>query len=99
MSTRGVLVMDMQLRVQGSIFKLLATIVVLGISSAYAPKAANPAGLCDPDPEHIWNRVYRQFYVRVAQNGQEFGYDTLDPLLWEQTEFLFQPATYTQTLA
>jgi len=35
----------------------------------------------DPDPEHPWNRVFGQFYRRIAKDGKEYGMDELDPLL------------------
>ncbi len=36
--------------------------------------------LYDPDPNHVWNRLYRTFYRR-ERDGHEYGYDELDPLL------------------
>ena len=35
----------------------------------------------DPDPEHLWNRLFRQFFARTASTGSEYGWDSLDPLL------------------
>jgi hypothetical protein len=45
-------------------------------------------GVYDPDPAHVWNRVYRSLYSRVARDGREYGRDALDPLLWDSTEHL-----------
>jgi hypothetical protein len=45
--------------------------------------------LYDPDPNHIWNRLYRSLYLRSARDGQEYGYDELDPLFWDNTKYLF----------
>lgn len=42
----------------------------------------------DPDPEHPWNRVFRQLYQRTAADGEEYGADELDPLLWFDTTHL-----------
>jgi len=36
----------------------------------------------DADPDHLWNRVFRQLYRRTAQDGTEYGSEELDPLLW-----------------
>lgn len=44
--------------------------------------------LYDPNPDHIWNRLYRAFFIRVAREGREYGYDELDPLLWSETKYL-----------
>jgi hypothetical protein len=49
--------------------------------------------LYNPDANHIWNRLYRSLYRRVGVDGQEYGYDELDPLLWYSTKYLLnQPA-------
>src|ERR1700751_5380466 len=40
------------------------------------------------DPDHIWNRLFRLFYVRRARNGDRYGGDELDPYLWERTKYL-----------
>ena len=44
--------------------------------------------LYTPDPNHLWNRLYRVLYRREAAGGKEYGYDELDPLLWAQTKYL-----------
>jgi hypothetical protein len=52
----------------------------------------------DPDPDHLWNRVFRQFYRRVALNGEEYGSDELDPLLWQDTTYLLDGVSYQQAV-
>jgi hypothetical protein len=47
----------------------------------------------DPDPDHIWNRVFRQFYSRTAIDGKEYGLGELDPLLWPDTTYLLSGAS------
>ncbi len=42
--------------------------------------------LYDRNPDHVWNRLYRSFYGRAAADGREYGYDELDPLLWDSTK-------------
>lgn len=82
--------------------------IVLAHRSAAAPLADPVApqisktterGVYDPRPDHIWNRVYRQFFVRVAGNGQEFGYDTIDPLLWPSTRYLISGQSQQQAVS
>ena len=46
--------------------------------------------LYDPDPNHLWNRLYRSLYRRVTPDGKEYGYDELDPLLWTGTTYLLK---------
>jgi hypothetical protein len=55
---------------------------------AIAPWAA--ADLYSTHPSHIWNRLFRLFYVRAASNGHLYGGDELDPYLWQQTRYLLE---------
>src|ERR1700674_5099696 len=48
--------------------------------------------------DHPWNRLYRLFYVRVAQNGHRYGGDELDPFLWPETEYLLSGASHYNAL-
>ena len=52
----------------------------------------------DADPEHPWNRVFRQLYRRVAADGREYGWDELDPLLWFDTDYLLEGDSHRQVL-
>ena len=51
-----------------------------------------------PDPDHIWNRVFRQFYSRTAADGREYGLGELDPLLWFDTTYLLNGASHEQAI-
>lgn len=53
----------------------------------------------DPDPDHIWNRVFRQLYQRTDINGEEYGAEELDPLLWFDTTHLLEGDSHRQALA
>jgi hypothetical protein len=55
--------------------------------------------LYDPDPNHIWNRLYRTLYRRESRDGHEYGYDELDPLLWVTTKYLLTDPANRQALA
>jgi hypothetical protein len=50
--------------------------------------AAESWRLYDPDPNHVWNRLYRSLFGRMGRDGREYGYDELEPLLWSQTKYL-----------
>jgi hypothetical protein len=54
--------------------------------------------LYDSDPNHIWNRLYRSLYMRAARDGQEYGYDELDPLFWYDTKYLFSGPANQQAI-
>jgi hypothetical protein len=49
---------------------------------------STPQTVYDSNPDHLWNRLHRAFYVRMARNGEEYGHDELDPLLWSETKHL-----------
>ena len=53
----------------------------------------------DADPDHIWNRVFRQLYQRTTQDGTEYGSEELDPLLWWDTTFLLEDDSHQQAIA
>ena len=52
--------------------------------------AARPVNVSvyDPDPQHLWNRIYSSLYVRVGQDGKAYARDELDPLLWPGSKYL-----------
>jgi hypothetical protein len=50
------------------------------------------------DPDHIWNRLFRLFYVRHARDGQQYGGDEVDPYLWWQTKFLLSGSSHDEAL-
>lgn len=52
----------------------------------------------DPNPEHIWNRLYRSLYSRIDRDGREYGSDELDPLLWPATTHLLRGPSYHQVI-
>lgn len=51
-----------------------------------------------PDPEHPWNRLFRQFFRRTAEDGREYGSNELDPLLWFDTTYLLDGASHQQAI-
>jgi len=63
------------------------------------PISENPSwNVYAPDPDHIWNRVFRQFYSRTAADGREYGLGELDPLLWPDTTYLLNGASHEQAI-
>ena len=47
----------------------------------------------DENPSHIWNRLYAALRVREDSQGNKYGEDSLDPMLWRETEHLLsQPS-------
>jgi hypothetical protein len=62
-----------------------------------APFTGDQWSIYHPDPQHLWNRIFRLFFRRTAGNGQEVGWDALDPLLWPDTTL--ETTTYQQAVA
>jgi hypothetical protein len=52
----------------------------------------------DPDPNHIWNRTYSCLFVRQSIEGEEYGNDALDPLLWSSTHHLLDGDSHRRAL-
>ena len=75
---------------------LLATTAV-GISQV-ATRQADGGGLYDANPNHLWNRIHRHFFVRVRV-GEEHGFDRVDPLLWTETLHLVAGPSHEKALA
>ena len=70
-----------------------ATFLTIGsaASSGQKPTASvQRNSLYDANPNHLWNRIHERFHVRTASNGSEYGFDTVDPLLWRETRHLLQ---------
>ena len=52
----------------------------------------------DADPDHLWNRVFRQLYRRTAEDGTEYGSEELDPLLWWDTTYLLEADSHQKAI-
>lgn len=47
----------------------------------------------DENPSHIWNRLYAALRVREDSEGKGYSEDSLDPMLWRESEHLLaQPS-------
>ena len=55
-------------------------------------------GIYAPDPDHIWNRLFRLFYMRHARDGRQYGGDELDPYLWVDTKYLLSGPSRDEAL-
>ena len=57
----------------------LFAILIMGLSCAGAlATEAAPSSIYDPNPEHLWNRLYRAVAMR-AQDGTQYGADNSEP--------------------
>jgi hypothetical protein len=63
------------------------------------PQSAPPtAAIYASDPDQIWDRLFRLFYVRHTSDGQQYGGDELDPYLWGQTKYLLSGSSHDEAL-
>src|ERR1700758_2792541 len=67
---------------------------VKGNAQSQPPSAPSPQAIYASDPDHIWNRLFRLFYVRHARDGQQYGGNELDPYLWWQTKYLLRGSSH-----
>jgi hypothetical protein len=74
------------------------TIGGVAASVQVAPVSEHRAGLYDSNPNQLWNRIHAQFHVRIAPDGSEFGFDTVDPLLWRETRHLLIGRSYASAV-
>ena len=51
-----------------------------------------------PDPDHMWNRLFRLFSVRQAPDGRQYGGEELDPYLWRETKYLVRGSSHDEAL-
>ena len=64
------------------------------------PGPSAKASLFHPNSNHLWNRLHATLFVRVDKAGQEYGHDSVDPLLWPGTaEFLLRGKSHEEVVA
>jgi hypothetical protein len=74
------------------------TTTTVQVNTAYPTAERTTWSVYDPDADHLWNRVFRQLYQRVAANGEEYGSYELDPLLWPDTTYLLDGQSYQKAV-
>jgi hypothetical protein len=83
---------------------VVAAVFVLCLPLAFWELAASPShpepstSIYDPNPSHIWNRLYAALLIREDRHGTQFGADSLDPLLWPETEQLLAAPSHERAL-
>src|SRR5262245_54643298 len=80
---------------------LIIAPIVLGIrysSQSDRPPQTEPHTIYDSDPTHLWNRLHHALYVRTTLNGEAYGHDELDPLLWGETKHLLVGPSHQQAI-
>jgi hypothetical protein len=62
-------------------------------------RAAERTALFTPDSRSVVNRLYLRLHTRTAPDGVEYGFDSLDPLLWGETKYLIEGGSHREALA
>ena len=57
-------------------------------SAADRRSQASISPIYDPNPDHIWNRVYAALMIRTGPDGKSYGFDRMEPLLWRESDSL-----------
>lgn len=52
----------------------------------------------DSSPAHLWNRLYAVLLIRQDRHGRLYGNDSLDPLLWLESEHLLAEPSHQRAL-
>jgi hypothetical protein len=86
---------------------LIAVIFLIG-APMMLPEMAIPAAACesaekaaafyDPNPAHIWNRLYAALLVREDSHVGQYDADSLDPPLWLESEYLLAGPSHARAL-
>ncbi len=68
--------------------------------AAPPPQSVVPgkSSIYDADPDHLWNRLHRAFWIRTGPDGKEYGHDRLDPYLWQETKHLLHGESHKQAI-
>ena len=80
-----------------SVVLIVMLVTFCGISAS--PSHPEPStAIYDSSPSHLWNRLYAALLIREDQHGPQFGTDSLDPLLWLETEHLLAEPSHDRAL-
>jgi hypothetical protein len=77
---------------------LIALAVTFSKVTASPARPEIPTTIYDPNPSHIWNRLYAALLIREDRHGTQVGADSLDPPLWPETEHLLAGSSHQQAL-
>lgn len=69
-------------------FGLVALTLSAGLAQPPARAPAAGTTLYHTDPKHPWNRLHETLFVRVGPDGVTYGQDRLEPLLWNESNYL-----------
>jgi hypothetical protein len=74
------------------------TLWEMAVPAALSESTGGAVVLYDPNPAHIWNRLYDALLIREDPAGSKYGEDSLDPLLWLNSEHLLAQPSHQRAL-
>jgi hypothetical protein len=74
------------------------TLPEVAILAAASKSAGKAPALYDPNPAHIWNRLYAALLVREDSQGGQYGAESLDPPLSLESEYLLTGPSHARAL-
>lgn len=79
-------------------FVLLALVLLAAfaavVSARHSESWGRDVAIFNPNPSHLWNRVYAVLRVRHDRRGKLIGDDSLDPPLWAESEHLLSEPSH-----
>ena len=69
------------------------------LALAVAAVLAAPPGVYHADPAHLWNRLHDALFLRTYADGQEYGRDRVEPLLWSRSQHLLGGESHQRLLS
>jgi hypothetical protein len=74
------------------------TLREMSVPAAASGSPEKAVVLYDPNPANIWNRLYDALLLREDSSGAKYGEDSLDPLLWLNSEHLLAQPSHQRAL-
>ena len=74
------------------------TLREMAVPAAASESSEKAGALYDPNPAHIWNRLYDALLIREGPTGAKYGADSLGPLLWRDTKHLLAQPSHARAL-
>lgn len=62
-------------------------------SYSIGDELSRPVAIYDADPNHLWNRVHQVLFVRLGPDGNAYGRNRFEPLLWSGTKYLLEESS------
>lgn len=86
------------LRTQGKLEEAHVRKKVLSQRRQEVACASSSCCIYDRDPDHIWNRLFRLFYMRTGKNGRQYGGEELDPYVRVETRHLIEGPSHDEAV-